>query len=247
MASVALRPACSLQLRHPRQSVQLVHTVLTFVAQSALRNSQRAMVTAAAAGGSKAALPTAASQQQQGPVQQSQQKQQQAQPEAKKQQQQQQQAKQQQARTRPTQGQLVERCMVRGGPPTIDIGANLIDRSFDKDRDAVLARAQQAGVQACIVTGTCVRTAQAAAELCASPLGQAHGLRFTAGCHPHNAKVHPVVFSSQGASAAAAWAVQSASQSPVACIIAACEMPSPQLLSRPAFPCTFPKRVQELR
>lgn len=37
----------------------------------------------------------------------------------------------QQPRTRPTQGELVQRCMV-AGPPTIDIGANLVDRSFDK-------------------------------------------------------------------------------------------------------------------
>lgn len=211
MASVALRPACSLQLRHPQQSAQLVHSVLAIAAQRTLRNSQRAMVTAAAAGGGEAApvQATAAAQQQQGPVQQSQHRQQPTQPQAK---QQQQQVQQQQARTRPTQGQLVERCMARGGPPTIDIGANLIDRSFDKDRDAVLARAQQAGVQACIVTGTCVRTALAAAELCASPLGQAHGLRFTAGCHPHNAKVKAVFVSRKEASATAAWFVQPASR-----------------------------------
>lgn len=44
-----------------------------------------------------------------------------------------QQQQQHQRRTRPTQGELVQRSMVVG-PPTIDIGANLVDRSFDKAR-----------------------------------------------------------------------------------------------------------------
>jgi len=48
-----------------------------------------------------------------------------------RQQQQQPQPPQQQQRTRPTQGQLVERVLVRG-PPLIDIGVNLVDRSFQK-------------------------------------------------------------------------------------------------------------------
>ncbi len=47
--------------------------------------------------------------------------------------QQQQQQQQQQQRTRPSQGELVQRCMVVG-PATIDIGANLVDKSFDKVR-----------------------------------------------------------------------------------------------------------------
>lgn len=98
-----------------------------------------------------------------------------------------QQQQQHQRRTRPTQGELVQRSMVVG-PPTIDIGANLVDRSFDKDREAVLERAAQAGVAAIIVTGTCVRTSRAAAALCDSPAGRRHNLHFTAGVHCHNAK-----------------------------------------------------------
>lgn len=45
----------------------------------------------------------------------------------------QQQEQHQQRRTRPSQGELVQRCMVVG-PATIDIGANLVDKSFDKVR-----------------------------------------------------------------------------------------------------------------
>ncbi|KAL4449421.1 hypothetical protein ABPG77_007065 [Micractinium sp. CCAP 211/92] len=101
--------------------------------------------------------------------------------------QQQQQQQQQQRRTRPSQGELVQRCMVVG-PATIDIGANLVDKSFDKDREAVLERAAQAGVAAIIVTGTCVRTSRAAAALCDSPAERRHNLYFTAGVHCHNAK-----------------------------------------------------------
>ncbi|MEG0183018.1 MAG: hydrolase TatD, partial [Stenotrophomonas sp.] len=35
----------------------------------------------------------------------------------------------------------------------IDIGANLTHDSFDRDRDAVLARAREAGVAQMIITG----------------------------------------------------------------------------------------------
>ncbi|KAL4427778.1 hypothetical protein ABPG75_001867 [Micractinium tetrahymenae] len=112
---------------------------------------------------------------------------QQQQQQTQQQQSQHQQQPQQQRRTRPTQGELVQRCMV-AGPPTIDIGANLVDKSFDKDREAVLERAAQAGVVATVVTGTCVRTSRAAAALCDSPAGRRHNLYFTAGVHCHNAK-----------------------------------------------------------
>jgi TatD DNase family protein len=66
----------------------------------------------------------------------------------------------------------------------IDVGANLVNRVFDGDRRAVMERAAAAGVEACIVTGTCVRTSQAAARLCEAD----KTLWFTAGVHPHNAK-----------------------------------------------------------
>lgn len=64
----------------------------------------------------------------------------------------------------------------------IDIGANLTNRVFDEDRQAVVARATAAGVAAIIVTGTSVSTTRAAIAL-------ADGQRLfaTAGVHPHDA------------------------------------------------------------
>lgn len=67
---------------------------------------------------------------------------------------------------------------------TIDIGANLTHDSFDRDRDAVLARAREAGVARMIVTG-----ASRAHSPKALALAKAHpGVLFsTAGVHPHHA------------------------------------------------------------
>ncbi|MCD9027813.1 TatD family hydrolase [Luteimonas sp. BDR2-5] len=68
--------------------------------------------------------------------------------------------------------------------PLIDIGANLTHDSFDRDRDAVLARARDAGVATMIVTGASREHSPRALEL-----AQAHpGLLYaTAGVHPHHA------------------------------------------------------------
>ncbi|MEI8593957.1 3'-5' ssDNA/RNA exonuclease TatD [Photobacterium sp. Hal280] len=67
----------------------------------------------------------------------------------------------------------------------IDIGVNLTNSRFDKDREAVIARAQQAGVKALILTGTSEDESRQA-------LAMAHqwpGYCFsTAGVHPHDAK-----------------------------------------------------------
>jgi Tat protein secretion system quality control protein TatD with DNase activity len=51
----------------------------------------------------------------------------------------------------------------------------------------VLSRASAAGLESIIITGSCVRSTKAAMDLAhtATPLP----LYFTAGCHPHNAKV----------------------------------------------------------
>jgi TatD DNase family protein len=70
-------------------------------------------------------------------------------------------------------------------PLLVDIGANLAHRRFDRDRDAVLARARAAGVTRQIVTGTSVAVSQAAAELAARHPGE---LWSTAGIHPHDAR-----------------------------------------------------------
>lgn len=95
-----------------------------------------------------------------------------------------------QQRTRPTQASLVEAAMTRSPCPLIDIGVNLVDPSFAKDRQRVIERARSANVIAIVVTGTCVRTSRAAAALCDEFMG-IFPLYFTAGVHPHNAKVTP--------------------------------------------------------
>lgn len=67
----------------------------------------------------------------------------------------------------------------------IDIGVNLADKAFRRDRDEVLARARDAGVVALVVTGTSVRSSASAADLCAEHPGV---LWSTAGVHPHDAR-----------------------------------------------------------
>jgi TatD DNase family protein len=61
----------------------------------------------------------------------------------------------------------------------VDIGANLTHPAFASDRDEVIARARQAGVETIIVTGTTVGESREASTL---------GLPFTAGVHPHHAR-----------------------------------------------------------
>jgi TatD DNase family protein len=58
-----------------------------------------------------------------------------------------------------------------------------------QDRDAVLARAKRAGVEAVIITGSSLRSTARAAELVATHAAPEHPqLYFTAGVHPHEAK-----------------------------------------------------------
>lgn len=64
-----------------------------------------------------------------------------------------------------------------------DIGVNLTDKRFAQDRDAVLARARQAGVALQILTGTDLPGSQAAQALAATE----RDLYCTAGVHPHHA------------------------------------------------------------
>ncbi len=66
----------------------------------------------------------------------------------------------------------------------IDIGANLTHDSFDRDRDAVLQRARDAGVAQLVITGASREHSPKALEL-----ARAHpGFLFaTAGVHPHHA------------------------------------------------------------
>ncbi|OYD23408.1 3'-5' ssDNA/RNA exonuclease TatD [Oceanimonas baumannii] len=66
----------------------------------------------------------------------------------------------------------------------IDIGVNLTSSQFDKDRAAVLERAQAAGITGLVLTGTSLAESRSVAELAASRPGFCYA---TAGVHPHNA------------------------------------------------------------
>lgn len=68
--------------------------------------------------------------------------------------------------------------------PLVDIGANLTNRSFRNDLDAVLERAFDAGVQEILVTGTDEESSLQAAQLAEQHPGR---LYATAGVHPHDA------------------------------------------------------------
>ncbi|MBK7878174.1 MAG: TatD family hydrolase [Planctomycetes bacterium] len=64
-----------------------------------------------------------------------------------------------------------------------DTHAHVFWKTFDDDREAMLARARSAGVERMIVPGTEVDTSRAAFELCA----REPGLFPSAGLHPHDA------------------------------------------------------------
>ncbi|MEB1529517.1 TatD family hydrolase [Xanthomonas sp. WHRI 7945] len=66
----------------------------------------------------------------------------------------------------------------------IDIGANLTHDSFDRDRDAVLQRARDAGVTQMVVTGASREHSPLALQLAQRHPGF---LYATAGVHPHHA------------------------------------------------------------
>ena len=66
----------------------------------------------------------------------------------------------------------------------IDIGANLTHDSFDHDRDAVMARAREAGVVQMVVTGASREHSPMALKLAKQHPGE---LFATAGVHPHHA------------------------------------------------------------
>jgi TatD DNase family protein len=73
----------------------------------------------------------------------------------------------------------------------IDIGINLMHQSFDRDREAVIARAEAAGVSPLVITGTNIAASREAADYAgafAAKSGRAHKLYATAGVHPHAAK-----------------------------------------------------------
>ncbi|WP_435168499.1 TatD family hydrolase [Paenibacillus glycanilyticus] len=67
----------------------------------------------------------------------------------------------------------------------IDIGVNLMHRSFHEDRDQVVARAAENHVTPLIITGTSLRNSVDAARYAGTYSGK---LYSTAGVHPHDAK-----------------------------------------------------------
>ncbi|EAR61713.1 TatD family hydrolase [Neptuniibacter caesariensis] len=69
----------------------------------------------------------------------------------------------------------------------IDIGVNLTDSSFDKDREQVIDQAYEHNIEKLIITGTTVEESHQAIELCQRYPNQ---LFCTVGIHPHYAKDH---------------------------------------------------------
>ncbi|MFD2334620.1 TatD family hydrolase [Cohnella sp. GCM10020058] len=69
--------------------------------------------------------------------------------------------------------------------PIVDIGVNLMHRSFNQDREAVVEKAIASGVTPLVITGTSLRSSQEAARYAGQYPGK---LYATAGVHPHDAK-----------------------------------------------------------
>ncbi len=67
----------------------------------------------------------------------------------------------------------------------VDIGLNLTNSRFDKDRQQVIANAQDQGISKMVITGTNIEESQKAFALTEEYSGI---LYSTAGCHPHDAK-----------------------------------------------------------
>jgi TatD DNase family protein len=70
-------------------------------------------------------------------------------------------------------------------PDTIDIGVNLMHRSFQEDREQIVERAASRGVTPLVITGTSLRSSQEAARYAGR---FPEKLFATAGVHPHDAK-----------------------------------------------------------
>lgn len=68
----------------------------------------------------------------------------------------------------------------------IDTHAHVQDRRFDEDREALLARAREAGVETIVTVGCDVEDSRRACEV-----AEAYGLAATIGVHPHEAQAAP--------------------------------------------------------
>ncbi|GAW95033.1 3'-5' ssDNA/RNA exonuclease TatD [Colwellia marinimaniae] len=70
----------------------------------------------------------------------------------------------------------------------IDVGVNLTNKRFDKDREEVIARAQSAALSGLLITGTSVAESKKALALCQQyQTDFPNFLYSTAGVHPHDA------------------------------------------------------------
>lgn len=91
---------------------------------------------------------------------------------------------------RRSQGELVGLLMKSPSFPLtsglIDIAVNLADASFNKDREKVIERSRQAGIQALISTGVSLDSTKRTMEICET-YQSILPLYFTAGIHPHYA------------------------------------------------------------
>jgi TatD DNase family protein len=71
----------------------------------------------------------------------------------------------------------------------IDIGVNLMHRSFNADREGVIEAAEAAGVSPLIITGACEASSREALDYAEKYAAKRPGkLYATVGVHPHNAK-----------------------------------------------------------
>jgi TatD DNase family protein len=70
----------------------------------------------------------------------------------------------------------------------IDVGVNLTNKRFDKDRDDLISRAKNQGVEKLLITGTNIHESQQALVLCQYYQHKFPKTLFTtAGIHPHDA------------------------------------------------------------
>jgi len=70
----------------------------------------------------------------------------------------------------------------------IDVGVNLTNKRFDKDRTAIIIRAKEQGVSRLLITGTSIEASHQALQLCQDYQQQfPNTLYATAGVHPHDA------------------------------------------------------------
>jgi TatD DNase family protein len=74
----------------------------------------------------------------------------------------------------------------------VDAGVNLTNSQFDKDRESVLFRAKQAGIENMLLIGCCLQSSYEGLSF-----AEEFAYVCTAGIHPHYAKDAPIDFVEQ--------------------------------------------------